>query len=123
MIASLILALLVTFSGTVATYLYDENASFGARLCAGAALGLAALGLVSFVVASFIGLTGIAIFFSAAICSSPLAILADTANAKRLRQDLTAVSNNTRRLFLRPDAKSIGYFLFYFFVTIVLWKV
>src|SRR5215204_6369775 len=123
MIASLILALLVTFSGTVATYLYDENASFGARLCAGAALGLAALGLVSFVVVSFIGLTGIAILFSAAICSSPLAILTDPANTKRLRQDLEAVSNSIRRLFLQPDAKSAGYFLFYAFVTVVLWKV
>src|SRR5215212_11441697 len=123
MIASLILALLVTFSGTVATYLYDENASFGARLCAGAALGLAALGLVSFVVVSFIGLTGIAILFSAAICSSPLAILTDATNAKRLRQDLEAVSNSTRRLFLQPDAKSVGYFLFYGGAAIVLWKV
>ncbi|HKG96755.1 MAG TPA: hypothetical protein VKA97_03030, partial [Pyrinomonadaceae bacterium] len=123
MIASLILALLVTFSGTVATYLYDENASFGARLCAGAALGLAALGLVSFVVVSFIGLSGIGILFSAAICSSPLAILTDAANAKRLRQDLEAVSNSTRRLFLQPDAKSLGYFLFYAGAAIVLWKV
>src|SRR5215208_499411 len=122
MIASLLLALLVTFSGTVATYLYDDNASFGARVCAGAALGLAALGLVSFVVVSFIGLTGIAILFSAAICSSPLALLTDAANAKRLRQDLEAVSNSTRRLFLQPDAKSLGYFLFYAGATIVLWK-
>ncbi|HEY6660812.1 MAG TPA: hypothetical protein VI031_06710 [Pyrinomonadaceae bacterium] len=123
MIASLLLALLVTLSGTVTTYLYDENASFAARLCAGAALGLAALGLVSFVVASFIGLTGIAIFFSAAICCSPLAILADAANARRLSQDLTTVANNTRKLFLRPDTKSIGYFLFYLFAAIVLWKI
>src|ERR1051325_1296117 len=123
MIASLLLALLVTFSGTVATYLYDENASFGARLCSGAPLGLAALGLVGFVVASFIGLTGIAILFSAAICCSPIAILTDSANFKRLSQDLAAVSNNTRRLLLRPDAASIGYFLFYAFMALVLWKV
>ena len=123
MIASLLLALLITLSGTVATYLYDENASFSARLCAGAALGLAALGLVSFVVASFIGLTGIAILFSAAICSSPLAILTDAAYAKRLRQDLESVSNNTRRLFLRPDAKLIGYSLFYALATVILWRV
>ena len=74
MIASLLLALLVTLSGTVATYLYDENASLGARYARGAALGLAALGLVSFVVASFIGLSGIAVLFSMAICCSPLRI-------------------------------------------------
>ena len=78
MIASLLLALLVTLSGTVATYLYDENASFGARLCAGGALGMAALGLVSFVVASLVGLSGIAILITAAICCSPLGLLSDS---------------------------------------------
>ena len=57
MIASLILALLVTFSGTLATYLYDETASLGARLCAGAALGLSALGLIGFVMTLMAQLT------------------------------------------------------------------
>src|SRR5215210_7265696 len=98
MIASLLLALLVTLSGTVATYLYDENASLGARLCAGAALGLSALGLVGFVVASFIGLSGIAIFFSGAICCSPLALLTDATTQKRVQQDLAGVSTATRQL-------------------------
>ena len=77
MTASLILALLVTLSGAIATYLYDENASLGARLCTGACLGLAALGLVGFVVASLIGLSGVAVAISAAICCSPLALLTD----------------------------------------------
>jgi hypothetical protein len=122
MIASLLLALLVTSSGTLATYLYDENASFGARLCGGAALGLAALGLVSFVVASFIGLSGMAILFSAAICCSPLSLLTDSAISKRLKQDLAGTSSFTRRL-VRLDAAAIGYFLFYVVTAIVLWKV
>ena len=123
MFASLLLALLVTLSGTIATYLYDEKASFGARLCAGATFGLAALGLVSFVVASFIGLSGIAIAFSAAICASPLALLADRTYAQRLKQDLDAVAKSSRRLVLQPDATSIGYFLFYAAAAVVLWKV
>jgi hypothetical protein len=123
MIASLLLALLVTLSGTIATYLYDENSSFGARLCAGAALGLAALGLVSFVVASLIGLTGIAILFSAVICCSPLALIADKKHAKDLRQDLEAVSIAARRLILRPDSTSVGYFLFYAVTSVLLWQV
>src|SRR4026209_2146774 len=109
MMASLLLALLVTLSGTVATYLYDENASFGARLCAGAALGLAALGLVGFVVASFIGLTSAAILFSTAICCSPLALLSDKVILSRLRYDLDRISIFTRQL-TRADASAIGYF-------------
>jgi hypothetical protein len=123
MFASLLLALLVTLSGTIATYLYDENASFGARLCAGATFGLTALGMVSFVVASLIGLTGTAIVFSAAICCSPLALLADRAYSQRLRQDLDSVAKSARRLFVQPDATAIGYFLFYAAAAVVLWKV
>ena len=122
MIASLLLALLVTFSGTVATYLYDENASLGARLCAGAALGLAALGLVGFVVASFIGLSGAAILFSLAICCSPLALLADTVILSRIKYDLDRVSIATRQL-TRFDPAAVGYFLFYAFTAVILWKV
>jgi hypothetical protein len=122
MIASLLLALLVTLSGTVATYLYDENASLGARVCAGAALGLAALGLVSFVVASFIGLSGIAILFSIAICCSPLALLADANTLKRFNQDLASVSTATRQL-LQGERKTIGYFLFYSVVAVIFWRV
>ena len=123
MIASLVLALLVTLSGTVATYLYDDDAPLAARLCAGGALGLAALGLVSFVVASFIGLTGAAIVFSTAICCSPLALLADVQTFTHLERDLEAVSKSTRRFLGRPDLTSVGYVLFYGITTAVLWKV
>ena len=122
MIASLLLALLVTLSGTVATYLYDENASLGARLCAGATLGLSALGLVSFVVASFVGLSGMAIFFSAAICCSPLALFTEAKIANRVKEDLNSVSIAARQL-VRGDLVTIGYVAFYAVVTIVLWQV
>jgi hypothetical protein len=122
MIASLLLALLVTLSGTVATYLYDENASLGARLCAGAALGLSALGLVSFVVASFIGLSGMAVFFSTLICCSPLAILADANTLKRFERDLAGISNGTRQL-LQLESWTVAYFIFYVVVAVILWQV
>ena len=122
MIASLLLALLVTLSGTLATYLYDENASFGARLCAGGAIGLAMLGLVSFVVASFIGLSGMAVLFSAAICCSPLGLLTDAATVRHLKQDLAGVSRGARQL-ARLDLTAIGYFIFYAVTALVLWKV
>lgn len=122
MIASLLLALLVTLSGTVATYLYDENASLGARLCAGAALGLSALGLVSFVVSSLIGLSGMAVFFSTLICCSPLAILADANTLKRFERDLAGISNGTRQL-LQFESWTVAYFIFYLLVAVILWQV
>ena len=122
MITSLSLAILVTLSGTVATYLYDENASLGARLCAGAALGLAALGLVGFVVASFIGLTSMAVLFSAVICCSPLALLTDKVIQNRIKYDLDRVSIFTRQL-TRAEPSAIGYFFFYAVTAVILWQV
>src|ERR1051325_4366007 len=122
MITSLSLAILVTLSGTVATYLYDENASLGARLCAGAALGLAALGLVGFVVASFIRLTSMAVLFSAVICCSPLALLTDKVIQNRIKYALDRVSIFTRQL-TRAEPSAIGYFFFYAVTAVILWQV
>src|SRR5688572_23319238 len=122
MIASLLLVLLVTFGGTLATYLYDENASLGARLCTGACLGLTLFSLVAFVVALFVGLSGAAILISLGICCSPLALL-DRSALKRFNQDVDAASIAARRLFLRPDGWSIFHFLFYAGTTVILWKV
>src|ERR1051325_8156877 len=122
MIASLLLTLLVTLSGTIATYLYDENASLGARLCAGAALGLAALGLVGFVVASFIGLSSAAVLFSTVICCSPLALLIDPKILKRFQQDLGTISTGTHQL-ARFEFRAVSYFLFYVIVAVIFWKV
>jgi len=119
MIASLLLALLVTFSGAVATYSYDENASLGARLCTGVCLGLAAFGLIGFLIASFIGLSGVAILITAAICCSPIALLTERNNRALFEKDFDAA----RRRLINPDSESIGYFVFYLVIAIVLWQV
>lgn len=119
MTVSLLLALLVTLSGTIATYLYDDNATLGARLCSGACLGLAALGLAGFIVSSVIGLSGVAVLLSAAICCSPLALVTDAAIGKRFTQDL----QNALRSVGNPNARSIGYFVFYLVIALVFWKV
>jgi len=123
MATSLALVLLVTLSGAIVTYLFDENASLGARLCTGLCLGLAALSLMCFVVASLVGLTGPAIAISTAICCSPLALLTDPAIWQRAKQDLAAASTWTRRLFVKPDRWSIIHVIFYAVVIVILWKV
>lgn len=119
MTVSLLLALLVTLSGTIATYLYDDNATLGARLCSGACLGLAALALAGFVVASIIGLSGVAVLLSGAICCSPLALFTDATISKRFKQDI----QNASRSLSNPNAQSVGYFLFYLVIALVFWKV
>ena len=123
MIASLILALLVTLSGAVITYLYDENASLGARLCSGACVGLAALGLVGFVVASLIGLTPVAVLISMILCLMPAAVLASPQLRTNVWNDWVAHGSRIRRFLAHPDAETGKYVAFYAFVAIVLWKV
>src|SRR5215510_11826585 len=123
MIASLVLVVMVTFSGLVITYLYDETASFGSRLCSGVCLGLGILGLVGFIVASLIGLTDAAVLISTAVSITPLAILSDSGDRQRLKQDLDVVSRSISRLLAKPDAASIGYVVFYLAVAVIMWKV
>jgi len=124
MIISLALTLLVTASGTLATYLYDESASFAARLCAGACMGLAALGLIGFVFASFLGLTPIVIALTAvAVLIVPVIALRDPVRRGVIWHDLKRTSQTSQGALLRPSRESLGYFIFYVVVSAILWQV
>jgi hypothetical protein len=124
MIISLVLTLLVTASGTIATYLYDEGAAFATRLCAGACIGLTALGLVGFVVASFLGLTNTAIALTlGCILVLPFVILRDRNHRKIVRSDWKAALQSLGRNLLNPSTRNLGYGLFYLVVAVVLWRV
>ena len=123
MIISLVLTLLVTASGTIATYLYDEGASFAARLCAGACLGLTALGLIGFIIASFIGLTTTSIVITAVALSLPFLLLRNRNRWNAVRSDLRLTSQTIRRSLKDPTSAALGYFLFYIVVAFVLWRV
>src|SRR5688500_17406633 len=123
MIISLALALLATVSGTIATYLHEQEASFAARLCGGACLGLAVLGLVGFVIASFLGLTPVAISLTSVVLATSLLLLADNNRRRALRADLSAVSQDIRRLFRNPDRITVGYVLFYAVMAVLFWRI
>lgn len=123
MIISLVLALFVTASGTITTYLYDEAASFASRLCAGACIGLAALGLVGFLIASFLGLTPLAIALTVMVLAIPFVTLRDERRWRVVEEDLSTASQSIRRSLLHPTKAPFGYILFYAAISIVLWRV
>src|SRR6267142_4749348 len=123
MIASIALAFLVTLSGTVVTYLYDEDASFGARLCAGSCLGLTALGLIGFLIASLIGLTTTAVLLASLVTAAPLTLLLNENRRNWFNADLATTVNSINRLISRPDFVSAGYVIFYALIAITFWKV
>src|SRR6185369_2212419 len=100
MLLSLSLALLVTVSGTLATYLYDRGASLGARLCTGACTGLAAFGLIGFVLASIAGLTPWTIALAVLLTATPLALFLNASHREQVLLDLTQSATAIRRVIV-----------------------
>jgi hypothetical protein len=122
-IISLALVLLVTAGGTLASYLYDEDVNFAARLCAGACIGIAALGLVGFVLASFLGLTPLTILLALLITVGlPLLSLSNPDRNTLVQQDLRATSRSIRQAVGNPTGLQLGYTLFYIVVAAILWR-
>jgi hypothetical protein len=122
-IISLVLVLLVTASGTLASYLYDEDVNFAARLCAGACIGIAALGLFGFVFASFFGLTPLAIVLTLlVIVAIALLPFAKPQHRAFVEQDLKATSRSISEALSNPGGTTIGYTIFYVVVAAILWR-
>ena len=124
MIISLALVLLATASGTLVSYLYDEGAVFAARLCAGACIGIATLGLIGFVFASFLGLTPLAILLTVFVLIS-LALLPLRNSNRRIivKQDLWETYGAMRQGYLDPGRLPLPYIVFYTVVSVILWRV
>lgn len=122
MILSLTLVLFITASGTLATYLYDESAAFAARLCAGACIGVAALGLVGFVFASFLGLTPAAILFTVVVLALPFLVLKNPRCIAEVRQDLYGSYRAIRQGARTPRRLPLGYIFFYTAAAAILWQ-
>ena len=123
MIISLALVLLVTAGGTLASYLYDEDVNFAARICAGACIGIAALGLLGFVLASFIGLTPLAVLLALlATLSLPLLSLKNAEHRAFIRQDLRTTFRSFRQAVSNPSNSQLAYAVFYAIVAAILWR-
>jgi hypothetical protein len=122
-IISLALVLLVTAGGTLASYLYDEDVNFAARLCAGACIGIAALGLVGFVLASFLGLTPLTILLALLITVAlPILSLRNPDRRALVEQDLRSTSRSIRQAVGNPTGIQLGYTVFYLVVAAILWR-
>lgn len=123
MLFSLALILIATTAGTLCTYLYDESASVAARVCAGACTGLAALGLLGFVCASFLGLTTLSLLLTAVVVALPLLLLGAAGLRARVSADLLESSRAVRRAVLRPSWSTTLTFVFYLSIALLLWIV
>lgn len=121
MINALALSLSATAGGALATYLYDEGAPLASRLCSGACIGFAALGLAGFISASFLGLGAAALILSAIVVASPFALLLRSGYRTKVRTDVSTSARNLRRALLHPDRWTLLYLAFYAIVIVVMW--
>lgn len=118
---ALLLALAAVASGALLTYYYDREAPLPVRLCAGACIGFAALGLVGFVVASCLGLTPLALILSGVVVASPLLLLGRERWRARLRADLRQTARDLKRApYSGGAAATLGLFAL---AAFILWLV
>src|SRR5256714_5035256 len=118
-----LLALAAIAGATVLTYLYDRDALFLARLCAGVCVGVAAIGLVGFVLASLMGMGGIALALAGLVCASPLALLSRDEWRGRVRADILESVWVVRQAVLRPGRGETGALVFYVAAGLLFWFV
>jgi hypothetical protein len=123
MALSLLITLIALLGGTATTYLYDSDSPFAARLCAGAYIGLAALGLVVFVLACFIGLSPLSIAIGVCIVALPLLLLRDPARKRRFIEDYDSMRKALLRALTRPSIEQTGTVLFFAAFAVLMWFV
>jgi hypothetical protein len=96
MTLSLALLASATAGGTVATYLYEDDAPFLWRACAGASTGLAALGLVGLLFSTLAGFGPLALVLAAISCGSPASLLLKRTYRKAVAEDLALAAGAFR---------------------------
>jgi hypothetical protein len=121
MLFALALALIAIAGGALVTYLFDEDAPLVARLCMGACIGFAALGLFGFILASALGFGYPVLILSAVLLASPLLILMKPRDRERVRADVHEVVRGVRRAILHPTRRTNVYILFCALIALLLW--
>jgi hypothetical protein len=110
-------------SGALLTYTWDEDAPLASRLCTGACIGFALLGLIGFAFALMIGLTSATLVVTALLLATPALLLKDPKRRAGIGADLNRAIGAVSRATTRPDRWALIYFLFYAGVVIVMWLV
>jgi hypothetical protein len=122
MITSLALSLIAIASGTLLTYTYDD-APLAARLCSGACIGFALMGLVGLILALCFGLNPLTIGLTAALLLLPIGLLKQRRVRDQINADIDSALKAISRASAKPDRWDFIYFLFYAAVIIVMWLV
>lgn len=117
------LTIAATIGGATTTYLYEDDASVGWRLCAGACTGLGALALVGFALASWLGLTPAVLALAALGVGSPLCLLLDPRLGHAMQADVTSAIRRVMRALSRPAVLATAQVLLTVPLALLLWSI
>ena len=88
----------------------------------GACTGIAALGLIGFILASFLGLTPLAILLTVVVLAAPLLFLKNEHRRVVVMRDLINAWRGLRECLLHPTRIPFAYTIFYTVVAAILWR-
>ena len=123
MIVSLLLTLIAITSGFVLTYTFEEDEPLASRLCTGACIGFALIGLIGFVLASAFGLHAISLGLTAVITAGPLFLLTRENYRARVNDDINQALRAISRAATSPNRWDFIYFIFYAGFAIAMWLI
>lgn len=113
MFLSLIIILLVAFSGFTLTYLFAEEETFLWRLAAGNIVGSAIFGLIGFVAANVFGLYAPIVLLSLVVALLPLVLFARKDIQKRFERDWDRAKGKVRGANFKKGLRFAYYLLFF----------
>lgn len=122
MIAAVLLALLAIAGGTLASYVYDDDAPLVSRLAYGTASGLVALAGIGFILANFVGIVPGALG-AGVVVALPLGALARPDVRARVALDVRATVGSVLSALRDPTFSTYGPIVYTVVLTVFLWFV
>src|SRR5437879_13075321 len=111
MIISLGLSFVAIVSGALLTYAYDGGGPLASRLCSGACIGFALMGLVGFIFASLLGLSEISIGLTELVLAMPLLLFMSEQSRTVITTDVTRAIQAISRARSNTDHWAVYSFL------------
>ena len=112
MVISLITILAITFCGLSLTFLFAKSETFLWRIAAGNIVGSAVFGLVTFIGASFFGLSVVTVLGSLLIASASLLLLRDKDIKRQLKDEWQRGVDKTQGVSFKKFGR-LSYYLFF----------
>ena len=123
MIISLALSLIAIASGALLTYTWDEDAPLVSRICTGACIGFAMMGLIGLVLSLMIGLTTATLAVTALLLATPVFLLRNSQLRSEINADINRAIRGISGASAEPDRWAFIYFLFYALVVVLMWLI